>query len=335
MAREIIHNAPKGFQTLIVEPCVLYYRVAADGGVIITSPAPVRCIFKEQISDGSIVEGGWTPNMGGTVFGDRIIISSSGDYLKKPLYWSDIDEIEELATPAPKRTAEPLPQMMPETKDLLEAYEREKEAKKRAAVAKNKWVERYAKTEGKKPRKREPVMSRPSIDPDKLIAGLKTENERLAREHATMKAEVKEMKAAMLRMKEENAEFKEQAESIRDDAIEEVRKIRDDYTRKSKINRWQIEAAPSRKMQIEGLEAKVWEIEDPDKEMRYLAVCSTPRGTERTVEEQWMADLKNMMERRFGDTLYYVIVPPDASLTVREVQPGLDRIDEEDDYGQF
>ena len=317
---------------------------------MITGPDPARCIFKETISDGSILEGGWTPNMGGTVFGDRIIVDSMGNRNPKPLRWCLFEEAEGLKPPSerrnpkgpnPKRhvrpTPEPEPQdMMPETRKLLQKYEDERRrTRTREMIAKNRWRKRF----GEEPEKvevtvREPVMSKPEVPADKVIAGLKIENERLQREHKQMQEEVKMMTEQMRKMHEENEEFKEQAKTIRDDAIGEVRKIKEDYDRKSKVLRWQIEAAPSRQQRVEGLEAKIWEIEDPDRELRYLVVASTPRGTERRVEEQWMADLKTLLERRFGDTMYYVIVPPETDLTVREVQPGVGQI-ESADYRQF
>lgn len=166
-------------------------------------------------------------------------------------------------------------------------------------------------------------------DSEKELAIIRRANTKLVAQLAAQQEQNKEL-AKKLNVASETVE------RVKEASVEELSRIKAAYQQRLHVRRWQIEAVLSTGTTIEGLEAEVFEIEDPNQRLQYLVVARTPNSTPTSVEAEWMADLKKMLSVRFGeDIVECVIAPKDMTISVLEVIPGVDSDEDDDDLIQF
>jgi len=332
---------PKGF-TLLKDDPKLFYKIEEDGGVLITSADPKRCLINEQLGDGSSIKGGWSPNQGGQLFGERLVPDKMGNFLKRPLRWVNFDSAADTPPPDERRrkpkvkkgtpSTPPRPRFTQEAKNLLQGWRHQEENQRRADMQNNRWHDRFSPT---KRSEKKAALSEPHIPPARVIEKLEADLKRADSEYDELRKEFNVLARKFNSTADDNTKLRSLVQQVREQAVTEVEQLTEDYSRRSKIHRWQIEAVPTQHARIEGLEATSWEVEDPSNELRYLVIAHAAPGTEEKVRTQWMHDLEQRVEKDFGDGVYYVLTAPDTAVSVMEIMPGLDQIEEDEDVGQF
>lgn len=133
----------------------------------------------------------------------------------------------------------------------------------------------------------------------------------LQNEHKTLVTEVADLRA--------------QLKQLRASADTRLQEIKQEYARLSRSKRWQVAAVPGTTIELEGLSARTWELEDGAGKLKYLIVVKTAPGTSTKVEAQWMGDLQAKLDEWLGDnTSYYVVLANNMSVVVNELIPGLE-----------
>lgn len=359
-----------GFQPLTINPNTgymgpaLYCLVEIDGGVVVTGVRKEKCAFNHNLVDGSRVVGGITLNGGGQLFGDRIA-QKNGIEVKYPLRWMSLDDVSQYMPPSKRRNVSNPPPWKVEK--LAPVSSTSKSGKKALDLDKveqiTDWVKRGLVSRETIAREfeLEPIPSEvptdvhPSRSRFEAIFG-KGKSERPARwiakpdEYARLRAsydklqqETVQLKALVTRAEKDRDNLKKKLKeaestiaSVKHEAEVALRKIREDNLRKQHVHRWQVEAVRNSGVTVEGADATIFELEDPDSSLRYLVVATVPRDTPSRVQEQWMDDLQNKLDARFGEGIVqYFIAPEDMTISVLEVQPGVEDQEDEDDLFQF
>lgn len=131
----------------------------------------------------------------------------------------------------------------------------------------------------------------------------------------------------------ENQQLRNELERVRSEAKSLLAQTIEEFGRKVKVRRWQVEAVPTNDVTIEGQESRILEVEDPEGLMRYVVVSHAPTGTSPQVLQQWQQDLRAQVDLMpFGSRAVYVYAPPGMRVDVLELVPG---VNVEDSAGQF
>jgi hypothetical protein len=360
-------NVPKA---TLVDPR-LYYLVEDDGGVVVTGAEISKCTFNTDLPDGSHVAGGLTQKPDGavTVFGDRTY-QENGTTVTRPVRWIDMSEADSLVPPhlrrPPKRPprghrSNPSPplqniplvkedvKLTPTMKKLLDMAQQGLVSKEEAIKSLS--IEpleppgdepspsRFQRIFGKKKGKSwvdehgRPVQWG---DAAKEYQKLRESYDKLLQEQVQLKNLLTATQQQNARLTEKLKKAEEAVATVKHESQVELERIRQRYLGDLNTKRWQIEAIKTDGLTVEGADATIFELEGANENFRYLVVATIPRSTPAEVEKQWMSDLQEKLDARFGiGAVEYFIVPEDMTISVLEVLPGVEDPEDEDDLFQF
>lgn len=343
----------------------LWYRIEPDGSVLFTGDKPQGAkMLSETLPDGSKISGGF--NRQGLLFGERISLTKNG-VMKSQLFWRDYSTrpgrpmSPAMTTSSPsERTlneqprspldnplfdpkkpktwenpyAQSPPRMNPqearepETQDLQESRERiaksvAKEKPKNGGPIAQKMRNLLG---GSKRADYSDSNLEALTEAAEAIEKTMAEVERVREQNAQHVAELNQSNA-------ENQQLRNELERVRSEAKTLLAQTIEEFGRKVKVRRWQVEAVPSNEVTIEGMESKILEIEDPEGTMRYVVVSQAPAGTGAQTLQQWQQDLRAQVDLMpFGGRAVYVFAPPGMRVDVLELVPG---VNVDDAAGQF
>lgn len=324
----------------------VFYRIEPDGSVLLTGDKAM-CILKRDLKDGSKLQGGI--NKSGMLFGERIALKN-GQVVKFPLHWRDVVQppsrlaVNERPRP-PKSIEDPVfnPGGRAFQKTLQQDL-RQVEQATRPTVSTQELTEsqeRIARTiaSAEKPetKMRGPIAQRmknllsrkgKSDDADSNIEAL-TEAadaiEKTMAEVERVREDGNRIAQELQTVQTENNALREELARVRAEARETLAQTTEEFGRKVKTRRWQVEAVAAHEVTTEGMESRALEIEDPEGLMRYIVVSTAPRGTDQHVLSQWQTDLRSKVDLMpFGQRAVYVFAPENFKVHVLELVPGVD-----------
>ena len=336
---------PPGFDELDPE-LDLFYRIETDGSVLVAGEKK-RCLIKTTLPDGSVVQGGI--NNAGALFGERIRGTQ-----RWPLRWQDPirstapgtrlapreqkrgginDPMFDPGSPIPARRAAtpkptPPPTALPETaavmRDLGAAVRSQiTEARSPKKETREEMMKRFVKADPKKAASA-PTASVPSVSIAMLeevataIEQTQAEVERVRADNAAVFEHTHQLEA-------ENQQLRAELENLRETAKRKLAELEAEWRRKVSVRRWSVEEVRTDEFAVEGLEARKWDVEDPEGAIQYLVVATVPAGTAESVTKSWMDDLKLRVDLMpFGGRAVYITKRDNTRLEVLELIPGVD-----------
>jgi hypothetical protein len=340
-----------GFQEFDDAALDLFYRVEPDGSALISGDR-ARCIIKEKLPDGSLIMGGINNN--GMIFGDRIV-RENGVERRYSLRWQDPTKPapsgsrlapketrrsslndpmfdpppggRRSAPPAfqpsfpPPQATPPAQNILPETAELLRDMGASVKQQLTEAKEPPKSGSRMRRLLGRSSETEEPGASKDNLA---MLSEVAEAIERTQAEVARVRADNVRAFEQVQRVEVENAQLRAELSRVREEAKEQLVRNNVEWKRKVQIRRWSVEEVHAHELVVEGLEAKGWEVEDPDGGIQYLVVATVPRGTQESIVKQWMDDLKARVDLMpFGGRAVYITKHEGTHLEVLELVPGV------------
>lgn len=328
----------------------VFYRIEPDGSVLLTGEKSM-CILKRDLKDGSKIQGGI--NRGGMLFGERIALVN-GQVVKYPLHWRDVAQ-------PPSRLAvnerKPPPQLSPPKSIEDPVFNRDRPAfdktlqqdLQKVAQATARPVDTQELRESQERIKKEvsknsrsesggPISQRmkallgrrkgKETDTDTNLEAL-TEAadaiEKTMAEVERVREDGNRIAQELQQVQQMNEQLREELARVRAEARETLAQTTEEFGRKVKTRRWQVEAVGAHDVITEGMESKALEVEDPEGLMRYIVVSTAPRGTDQRTLSQWQTDLRSKVDLMpFGQRAVYVFAPENFKVHVLELVPGVD-----------
>jgi len=320
-----------GFHTLQAMPR-LYYRIEEDGGLMLTGPILQKGVVNHSLHDGSKVSGGFKQDARGDLvtFGERFV-EKNGLTMKYPLRVEPMSTVLTLVAPANRRgrgvQRGPLPPRSNRKTGMTAEPKREAVLIDESSAKGGRWAQKYGDVR---------PWAKKGDTEGKSHEWTAQAYELLRREHDALQAKYEVSEKNRKKLEEKVKDTQAQIKQVQKSAHAELTSIKEEFKYKATVRRWQIEATPKDSIGVEGMEAEVCEMVDPAGNLRYLVVAQVPRGTSGRVQQQWLRDLQEVLDSRFGTGIvHYVIAPEDSTISVLEVLPGVDDPNDDDDLIQF